>query len=1115
MDPESHRAPARAVLHRASLVSTALLAALLHPGCAAATDPAPAGALRGAFPSQAARVLEEGGALVATGDGFAREAPAASAARATLSMLLPRRAGDAIHVSVPGGFEVSVREEGASGEARVEERSVAYRRAGGTAFWTATAAGFEEWLHLQGGAGDGRALASWTVTGARLAEVRGVVHLLDERGVPRARVTAPIAYGAGGRAVDVRLSVEGDRIDLRADGAPGEELLVDPAWTAAAAMISPRQDHTATPLAGGRVLVTGGSDGAATLASAELYDPRLDAWLPAAPMSAARALHTATRLADGRVLVAGGTAGVSTFASAEIYDPAADAWSPAAPMGAARQQFGAVLLPDAEVLVAGGFSGAGYLAAAEIYDAASGAWSPAASMPVARSAYTLTALADGRVLAAGGVNVSGVTASASVYDPASGAWSTGGAMSAPRWLHTATLLGSGEVLVAGGTYGPTLVTAEVFDPASGAWSPTGPMTMPRSQHTATLLGDGRVLVAGGVTWVPDAAEAYDPATNAWSATPSMHTSRQRHTATLLGDGKVLVAGGYTGAAATPSAERWVTAAPTCVTLRRVASGAVADAGLSAYDGSKNYGASASMATGLVSGAARESLVRFDLGSIPAHATVTSATMTLTAWLVSGPVEAVNVHRAPLPWDEASVTWDTFTGAYYPAVEGSLSAAASGAVASADLTPLVQSWVDGAVPNDGVVLERGLGGSTAFYTSEHNAPATDPATLAKRPRLDVCYVTPGAVQWSKAWPSGATIADMKTDALGDLVVAGWLNGTVDFGGVQLTAPSAWSPYVVKIDAAGHALEGRVITVHPDPNWGPAQVSVLATNARGDLALAGSYFGSFIGSYGYFFYGTVDRSSTDFSGGLALADNGTSFRAIAIADDGHFTLTGSMFEFFGGLVSPNPNAFWEASGFAIGSSYAGVWDGLGWSTGEAVAYGPGGALVIAGNTNLPVSFGTPASISGSFVASPGLWAAPGPLAGFMAGPNEWGSESLAVDASNHVIAGTNNASLVPSEVWKLDASGALAWSLSSTLDADPAWFSIYGGGVAADALDDVIVAGPANGAGVALGKYDPSGDLLWSTALGVAPGGYASMSAPVTDPAGDIYVVVSGTLVKLAP
>jgi hypothetical protein len=79
--------------------------------------------------------------------------------------------------------------------------------------------------------------------------------------------------------------------------------------------------HTATLLADGRVLVTGGccdERQAAPLASAEIYNPATNIWSPAPNMSVPRYDHTATPLADGRVLVTGGCC---TTASAEIFSP--------------------------------------------------------------------------------------------------------------------------------------------------------------------------------------------------------------------------------------------------------------------------------------------------------------------------------------------------------------------------------------------------------------------------------------------------------------------------------------------------------------------------------------------------------------------------------------------------------------------------------------------------------------------------------------------------------------------------------------------------------------------------------------------------------------------------
>jgi galactose oxidase-like protein len=105
---------------------------------------------------------------------------------------------------------------------------------------------------------------------------------------------------------------------------------------------------------------------------AEIYDPRLGTWSPAAAMSTPRSDHTATLLSDGRVLASGGI-GSDYLASAELYDPSQGTWSLTASMNVPRYWGTATLLPDGGVLVSGGFYSDPmdypYLAEAEIYAA--------------------------------------------------------------------------------------------------------------------------------------------------------------------------------------------------------------------------------------------------------------------------------------------------------------------------------------------------------------------------------------------------------------------------------------------------------------------------------------------------------------------------------------------------------------------------------------------------------------------------------------------------------------------------------------------------------------------------------------------------------------------------
>ena len=86
-----------------------------------------------------------------------------------------------------------------------------------------------------------------------------------------------------------------------------------------------RSAFTATRLANGKVLVTGGV-GAGFFSSAELFDPAASGgaggFIATGSMTTPREQHSATLLPNGRVLVAGGTPdGPSVLSSAELYTP--------------------------------------------------------------------------------------------------------------------------------------------------------------------------------------------------------------------------------------------------------------------------------------------------------------------------------------------------------------------------------------------------------------------------------------------------------------------------------------------------------------------------------------------------------------------------------------------------------------------------------------------------------------------------------------------------------------------------------------------------------------------------------------------------------------------------
>ncbi len=357
------------------------------------------------------------------------------------------------------------------------------------------------------------------------------------------------------------------------------------AWTATANLVTPRSNQTATLLPTGSILFAAGFDGfqkiqsAKYLTSAELYDPASSGgWGSPPVMATPREEHTATMLANGQLLVAGGLNGSGALASAELFDVVKEQWTATGNLNTARYGHTATLLPSGQVLVAAGVvdSLSDVSASAELYDPASGKWTATAgNLNTARSNHTATLLTNGQVLVAAGEDSSHQNSkSAELYDPASGKWTATSNLNTARQTHTATLLPNGKVLVAGGVDGSLNVSAsaELYDPASGNWTATNNLNIARRNHTATLLSNGKVLIAGGSGTNDNfgqlaSAELYDPASGTWTVTGSLATARDFATATLLPNGKVLIAcgqGNNTGPLASaemydPGSGKWTTA----------------------------------------------------------------------------------------------------------------------------------------------------------------------------------------------------------------------------------------------------------------------------------------------------------------------------------------------------------------------------------------------------------------------------------------------------------------------------------------------------------------------------------------------------------------------------
>ncbi|MEE8062283.1 MAG: Ig-like domain-containing protein, partial [Gemmatimonadales bacterium] len=290
--------------------------------------------------------------------------------------------------------------------------------------------------------------------------------------------------------------------------------------------------------------------------------------VPLGNLVQARAGHTATLLADGTVLLTGGQGKkkkTAVLTSAEQWDPRILQSTPLGEeLTTPRVEHTATLLPTKDVLLVSGQDPDGVLIGAERLQPSASFSALPATLEIPRSGHTATLLLDGRVLLLGGVDASTLVLAEGeqfaptaepglLYDPRTGVFTLlPHALVVPRHQHTATLLPSGQVLVVGGynEHGKALKSAELVNPATGMSTLLAArLRKGRAQHTASLLNDGRVLIAGGAKGegALHTVEMFDSASQIFSKQrPRLRRARRNHTATVLHTGEILLAGGRKG-----------------------------------------------------------------------------------------------------------------------------------------------------------------------------------------------------------------------------------------------------------------------------------------------------------------------------------------------------------------------------------------------------------------------------------------------------------------------------------------------------------------------------------------------------------------------------------------
>lgn len=428
---------------------------------------------------------------------------------------------------------------------------------------------------------------------AGLRMIDSVVELLDQDGVPRLRMNRPYTVDAAGERKLATVAIEGCQYDQNPQApfyrdvtAPGASactlavawdgaaaaypVLLDPVWTAATSMVSPREGHGMSLLTTGDVLAAGGSDGTDIIATAEVYSVSANAWAATASLpDGARyggkvVTPGATVTTLGAPIFIGGYRGFDTpvnVTAVERYEVGTGTWTTLTPSLVGRNGHTATVYAtgsgSVQIMVTGGYNTTSQILSSGERGTGAGSWTATTygGATLRRTNHTVTRLQSGRLLMAGGYGGGSsdqYLSTCRLFNNSLNSWGSTATLGAARKDHTATLMPDGRVLVAGGVGAGDAVldTAEIYTPSPAGWAPTvNPMSFQRAGHAAVALTDGTVLLAGGsdaTGAVLDSAEVFDPTVDDFFLFgDTAFSPRVFHDMTLLNDGRVLLCGGLT------------------------------------------------------------------------------------------------------------------------------------------------------------------------------------------------------------------------------------------------------------------------------------------------------------------------------------------------------------------------------------------------------------------------------------------------------------------------------------------------------------------------------------------------------------------------------------------
>lgn len=331
----------------------------------------------------------------------------------------------------------------------------------------------------------------------------------------------------------------------------------------------------------------------------------------------------------------------------------------------------------------------------EEYDTMTKVWTTKSSVNFTARSHAAVAVVNDKIYVLGGTT-NGTTAVTKneVYDPSTDTWTAKKVMPIAK-MYMAAAVANGIIYTAGGATSTTATvnTLHAYDPASDTWLTKAPATnttltnMAAKRAWPTMHGvNNKIYVFGGVSNISSytslsSTEYYDPSNNTWDSKLSLPTSADSMSSAMLGS-KIYLMSGYQNGVLSNVARVYDTISNSYKTLLN-------------YPVASNQPAATSV-NGKI----------YSLGGDDGNTTVFSNHY---------------IYDPGIPVPVATAAEDTGTSP--------LSAGFSSGWINFDLKPLVQEWVDGVRPNNGLVLYTEVADQFSINSRENSS---------NKPQLIVTY-----------------------------------------------------------------------------------------------------------------------------------------------------------------------------------------------------------------------------------------------------------------------------------------------------------------------------------------------------------------------------------------